>query len=166
MTTVIDIIDAEDKYTANDIKSLLKDKGFSNFIEMPPSSNVILETVNRITHSTPLFSIKLLRFWGHGEAGMQCIAGKEYCITSTDFKHLEPLAQYFAKDALVEFHGCEVASLNKANNGEDFIQKLANLWNVRIRASTVEQKNMVDRTDWVKPVFEARPNTSGIFRVL
>lgn len=72
------------------------------------------------------------------------------------------MGQYFTSNALVELHGCQVAS---SETGARFIQLLADLWDVRVRASIMKQENMIDRTDWSGPVVEARPKTCGLIRV-
>jgi hypothetical protein len=161
MGIVLDVIDNQYKATADDIKGSLQQKGFSNFIEICPCPNIVREMVSRIMCRTSLYSITLLRIWGHGNSGIQCIAGFD-CFTSRDSEELKPLGQYFTNNALVELHGCQVAS---AEGGARFIQLLADLWDVRVRASLMKQENMIDRTDWAGPVVEARPKTCGLFRV-
>ena len=114
---VIDIIDHQYEATAKDIKDLLRAKGFSNFIDMTPGPNIIGRMVNSVTCRVSQSSISLLRFWGHGWDGAQCIAGYSDCFTSRD---LEKLAHScFSNNALVEFHGCRVAD---GGEGASFIQ--------------------------------------------
>jgi hypothetical protein len=158
---VIDVIDHEYEETANDIKESLRQKGCTNFVDMFPCHGIVRQMVCRVIQIAPLFSIEKLRIWGHGNIGMQCVAGGA-CFTESDRAELAVLSDYFASDASVEFHGCLVAS---GSVGSEFIQSLANLWNVRVRASIVRQKDMIDRTDWVGPVVEARPRTSGLYTV-
>lgn len=162
MCMVVDVVDCQYQATADDIKESLRQKGCSCFIEMRPCNNIVREMVSRVMCRVPLFSIKLLRIWGHGNVGMQCIAGSD-CFTCRDSRELEPLGPYFAGNAVVELHGCQVAS---SPEGARFVQLLADLWNVRVRASLVKQQDLIDRTDWAGPVVEARPKTSGLSVVI
>jgi hypothetical protein len=162
MFFVVDVIDSQYEATADDIKESLRQKGYSCFIEMRPSYNIVREMVSRVMCRVPLFSIKLLRIWGHGNVAMQCLAGSD-CFTRRDLGELEPLGLYFANNAMVELHGCQVAS---TPDGARFIQLLADLWNVNVRASLVKQQDLIDRTDWAGPVVEARPKTCGLSVVI
>jgi hypothetical protein len=163
MIDVIDMVDGAGKYQKQDLIKL----GYKHFIELPLMSNGLLEMKNRIVQIAGAHSINVLRVWGHGGPGIQNVSlGARYpsqtgnglsSITYNNLHNLTELGPYFALNARVELRGCSVA-----NDQGRMMSALATLWQVRVQATT--EHKVMGHLYWAK-IVEARPNTSGLFRI-
>lgn len=156
---VIDMVDGSGQY----VRDYLKQAGQTNFIELYGMSNGLDVLTRRIAGMAPLFSVTVLRFWGHGSPGSQNIAAgtcdgaaHRSAITARENRILSDLGKYFTPGARVELRGCSVA-----DDGGRLITALAELWGVRVQAGRGVQKGLFE---WVG-VLEARPGVSGLIPV-
>jgi hypothetical protein len=94
------------------------------------------------------YMIRLLRIFGHGGPGYQRVGGGQGPGNKTQYlqvngsnrlnyeDYLLALKPYFAKGAVVQLHGCEVAV---GWEGRHLLKKLANLWDVRVQGGIQKQ---------------------------
>ena len=159
---VIDVIDMTDG-SGQYVKEYLERAGYKHFVELWGMSGALQVLADRIMTVAPLFTIKVLRVWGHGSAGSQNIAAGRCAggshgsaITLGALNTLADLGKYFAPGARVELRGCSVA-----DDGGKLIGALAQLWYTRVQAARGAQQGLFE---WVG-VVEARPGFSGLYPV-
>lgn len=157
---IIDVIDLSD-CSFQHVRPYLERAGHKHFVELCCMPGGLTELVRRIVTIAPLFSIRVLRVWGHGGAGAQFISSDKddaanhgAAITVRERRTLANLSAYFAPNARVELRGCSVA-----DDGGLLINMLAHLWNVRVQAARGRQEGLFE---WIG-VVEARPGYSGVF---
>lgn len=158
---VIDMVDGAGKYQKQDLMQM----GYKHFIELHLMSNGLQQMKSQIKQIAGIYSITVLRVFGHGTPGMQNVSlgtcysanGNEAStIMLSTLNDLIELKRYFAPNARVELRGCLVA-----NDQGKMISALANLWNVRVQATTAKP---MGHLFW-EQVLEARPGICGLFHV-
>lgn len=163
---IINVIDMVDG-AGQSQKSYLKLAGDKHFVELCSMSNGLVEMKNQILKIAATKSIKVLRILGHGGPGFQNVAlGKQdprqtgygsSSIMASNLNSLIEIGPYFAPGARAELRGCGVA-----NDQGKMIRALANLWQVRVQASTLDEQ--MGLFHWSK-VVEARPGTTKLIPV-
>lgn len=158
---VIDMVDGAGKYQKQDLMQM----GYKHFVELHLMSNGLQQMKTQIKLMAGIYSITVLRVFGHGAPGIQnvslgtCFSGytkEDSTIMLSTLGSLSELKRYFAPNARVELWGCEVA-----NDQGKMISALANLWDVRVQATTVKPEGHLS---WDK-VVEARPGICGLFHI-
>jgi hypothetical protein len=158
---VIDMVDGAGKWQKKDLVQM----GYKHFIELDGMCNGLVEMKKQIIKIAGSNSINVLRVWGHGGPGIQNVSlgtsdsrkmgyGSS-AIMINNLSSLIELGPYFAPGARVELRGCAVA-----NDQGKMIKALAQSWNVRVQATTIDK--VMGHLYWEK-IVEARPGISDLF---
>ena len=137
-----------------------------NVIDLKAGDNGIQRMIDAISKIADLGTVDVLRLYAHGNEGMINVAGGQEAnedggstISLVTIKTLKPLLEsltpYFAPNARVEFHGCEVAS---GTDGEKLMVALSRMWGVRVQASP--DLDPMGAVQFQTRVYEASPAMS------
>jgi hypothetical protein len=146
---IIDVVDTYDKSLLNQEVAAIRAQGREPIVLNHTTTNAIAQIAQMIIdRAGGPSTITLLRFHGHGVPGAMGVnSGEEdfdsygngISITNLELirSDLARLRPYFAANARVELHGCNVAS---GRRGRQLLRSLAAIWGVPVSAGSRTQQ--------------------------
>jgi hypothetical protein len=169
MNYVVDVIDMWDRRLAQSvINQLTRHEPGTTIIQAPALLGSLSYVVEQVLKHTTDRSLNVLRFWGHGEAGMQNVSGARYGDRwayggSIDINHFDVAGHYLEElkprfynaKSRIELRGCRVAA---GGDGRRLMLAIAKSVGVRVLAGSDAQADL----DWTNAVYQAEPD--GTFK--